>query len=275
MRSTGRAAASWAPADSRCGVANVGPSIGWGLVVALSLLAGALAAARLSLPERVAAGLTAFGGGVLLAAVALELVPEADAEAGTALTVIGLAAGTLVYVGADAWLSREESSRQMRRAMHASTAGQTDAAGRMMQSESARGLSIAAGLFIDGVPESLALGLTVAEGELGVALLAGILIGNLVESYGAARPIIAGGHSPGFAIRVLGGIGLALALATALGGTVAADASPGFVGTAQAVAAGAVLAVITIAVIPHAFDEVSRLAATATVAGFVLGYLLS
>ena len=34
-------------------------------------------------------------------------------------------------------------------------------------------------------------------------------------------------------------------------------------------------AVITIAVIPHAFDEVSRLAATATVAGFVLGYLLS
>jgi zinc transporter ZupT len=47
------------------------------------------------------------------------------------------------------------------------------------------------------------------------------------------------------------------------------------VGTAQAVAAGAVLAVVTIAVIPHAFDEVSRRVATATVAGFVLGYLLS
>jgi zinc transporter ZupT len=71
------------------------------------------------------------------------------------------------------------------------------------------------------------------------------------------------------------GIGLALALATALGGTVLADASAELVGTAQAIAAGAVLAVVTIAVVPHAFDEVSRLVATVTVAGFACGYLLS
>jgi zinc transporter, ZIP family len=256
-------------------VGNLGPSIGWGLVVGLSLVAGAVVAARLKLPERTAAALTAFGGGVLLAAVALELVPEADAEAGAALTALGLAAGTLVYVGADAWLSRRASGREMRRAMHAAVAGHTGPAEEMMRRDSTRGLSIAAGLTIDGIPESIALGLTIAEQELGIALLAGILIGNVVESYGAAQPIIAGGHPPGFAIRVLGGIGLALAVATALGGTVLADASPEFVGTAQAVAAGAVLAVVTIAVIPHAFEEVSRLTATATVAGFVLGYLLS
>ena len=125
------------------------------------------------------------------------------------------------------------------------------------------------------MPESVALGLTIAEGEVGVALLAGILVGNLTESYGAAQPIIAGGRTPGFAIRLLGGIGLMLALATVLGGTVLADASPELIGTAQAIAAGAVLAVITIAVIPHAFEEVSRLVATATVAGFAAGYLLS
>jgi ZIP family zinc transporter len=256
-------------------VPNLGPSIGWGLVVAASLLAGAVLAVWLRLPERVAATLTAFGGGVLLAAVALELVPDADGEAGTALTALGLVAGTLVYVGADAWLSRRESGREVRRAMHAAAAGRTGAAEEMMRSESARGLSIAAGLTIDGVPESLALGLTIAEDELGVALLAGIVIGNVVESYGAAQPIIAGGRTPGFAIRVLGGIGLAVALATVLGGTVLADASSGFIGFAQAVAAGAVLAVVTIAVIPHAFQEVSRRVATASVAGFVLGYLLS
>jgi ZIP family zinc transporter len=207
--------------------------------------------------------------------VALELVPDADAGAGTALTTLGLVAGTLVYVGADAWLSRRESHTGMRRAMHAASAGRTGPAGAMMRSESVRGLSIAAGLTIDGVPESLALGLTIAQDELGVALLAGIVIGNVVESYGAAQPIIAGGHTAGFAIRVLGGIGLVLALATALGGTALADASPELVGFLQAVAAGAVLAVVTIAVIPHAFDEVSRRVATASVAGFVLGYLLS
>ncbi len=60
-----------------------------------------------------------------------------------------------------------------------------------------------------------------------------------------------------------------------LGGTVLAGASPEFVGTAQAVAAGAVLAVISISITPYAFSEVSRLAALASVAGFVGGYLLS
>ncbi len=263
-------------------------SIGWGLVVALSLLLGAVAGARLRLSAPTAAMLSAFGGGILLAAVAFELVPEADAGAGMALTAAGMVVGTLIYVGADSWLSREEGRREMRYMARAAAAGrpmtmpssgvgqearddQAPAAG----GEAARGLSLAAGIFIDGVPESLALGLTIAEGELGIALLVGILVGNLVESYGAARAVIAGGHRPDFAIRVFGGIGVALAVATVVGGTVLADASPELIGTAQALAAGAVLAVISIAVIPYAFDEVSRLVATATVAGFVCGYLLS
>lgn len=162
----------------------------------------------------------------------------------------------------------------MRRMDHAA------AAGRPMtmphgHAEAARGESIAAGIFVDGVPESIALGLTIAEGDLGVALLAGVLIGNVVEAYGAAQPILAGGHSRRFALGLLGGIGLALAAATILGGTVFAGASAALVGTMQAVAAGAVLAVISIAIVPHAFAQVSRGVATATVAGFIAGYLLA
>jgi ZIP family zinc transporter len=102
-----------------------------------------------------------------------------------------------------------------------------------------------------------------------------VLVGNLVEAYGAAQPIIAGGHTKGFALRLLGGIGLALAAATVLGATVLAGASAEMVGVAQAVAAGAVLAVVSIAIVPHAFQEVSRLVATATMAGFIGGYLLA
>jgi ZIP family zinc transporter len=255
-------------------MSNLAASAGWGAVIAASLVAGGLIAAAIDLPARIAATITAFGGGTLLSAVALELVPEADAEAGAALTALGLLGGTLLYVGADAWLSRNEEMKLARRSMHAA------ASGRMMgvssnQAEAMRGESIAVGLFVDGVPESIAVGLTIAEGEVGVALLAGVLIGNVVESYGAAQPIVVGGRTRRFAVTLLGAIGVALALATVLGGTVLADASPELVGTAQAVAAGAVLAVVSIAVIPHAFEEVSSLVATATVAGFIVGYLLS
>ena len=243
-----------------------------GLAIAATLLAGAVAAALVRLPRRAAAAITSFGGGLLLAAVALELVPEADERAGAWLTSLGLVAGMLVYVGADAWLSRDDDAAAMRRAGHAAAAGRQMPSNR---AEAARGKAIAAGLFVDGVPESIALGLTVAQGEVGLALLVGVLVGNVVEAYGAAQPIVAGGYSRRFAISLLGAIGIALAAATLLGGTLLSGASPALVGSAQALAAGALLAVITISIVPHAFSEVSRLVATAVVAGFVLGYAIS
>ena len=327
---------------------GLGASIGWGLLIGASLLAGAVVAAVAKLPDRVAALLTAFGGGILFAAVALELVPEADREAGVPLTVVGLLVGTLVYVGADAALNRNASRKAMRRSGHAAAAGgamelpddadaeatrgesiavglfvdgvpeslavgltvvgllagtlvyvgadawlnrnasrkavrrssHAAAAGGAMNlpdedAEATRGESIAVGLFVDGVPESLAVGLTIAEGEVGLALLGGVVVGNLVESYGAAQPIVAGGHSRRFAIGLLGGIGLVLALTTIIGATLLADASPAFIGTAQATAAGAVLAVVSISIVPHAFKEVSGAAAVATVLGFIVGFVLS
>jgi ZIP family zinc transporter len=201
-------------------------------------------------------------------------VPEADHEAGAALTAIGLVAGTAVYVAGDAWLGRDEDMQMVRRAGHAAAAGR-EMGMPANAAEAKRGESIAVGLFVDGVPESLALGLTIAEGEIGIALLAGILLGNVVESYGAAQPIVAGGRTRRFALGLLSAIAAALVLATVLGATVLADARAAAAGAAQAVAAGAVLGVVSIAVVPHAFDEVSRTVAVATVLGFAAGYALS
>src|ERR671922_815000 len=214
-------------------MSNLAASAGWGAVIAASLVAGGLVAAAVDLTARIAATITAFGGGTLLSAVALELVPEADAEAGAALTALGLLGGTVLYVGADAWLSRNEEMKLARRSMHAAASGRTMGMS-VNQAEATRGESIAVGLFVDGVPESIAVGLTIAEGEVGVALLAGVLIGNVVESYGAAQPIVVGGRTRRFAVTLLAAIGVALASATVLGGTVLADASPELVGTAQA-----------------------------------------
>lgn len=252
---------------------NLAASTMWGLLIGASLVAGGFVASATRLPERRAAMITAFGAGLLLAAVALELVPEADAQAGTWWTAIGLFAGMLIYVAADAWLTRDDVMKAARRSGHAAASGRSMAL-HPNHSEAARGESMAAGLFVDGVPESIALGLTIADGSVGAALLAGILIGNLAEAYGAAQPIIAGGHSARFAIAMLAGIGLSLFLATVLGATVLSEASSTLIGTTQAVAAGAVLAVITVSIIPHAFDEVDSLVACAAVAGFVCGYVL-
>jgi uncharacterized membrane protein YgdD (TMEM256/DUF423 family) len=44
--------------------------IGWAILVGASLVAGALVAVVLRLPERIAAVVTSFGGGLLVAAIA-------------------------------------------------------------------------------------------------------------------------------------------------------------------------------------------------------------
>jgi ABC-type Fe3+-siderophore transport system permease subunit len=72
---------------------------GWGALVGASLVAGALVAAGLRLPARVAALATTFGGGLLLAALAFELVPDADERAGPWVTSVGLAVGTVGVSG--------------------------------------------------------------------------------------------------------------------------------------------------------------------------------
>ena len=70
-------------------------------------------------------------------------------------------------------------------------------------------------------------------------------------------------------------VGLALGFATVLGGTALSEAPATAVGAAQALSAGAILAVVSIAIIPHTFAEVSKRVALATMLGFVAGYLLS
>jgi zinc transporter, ZIP family len=160
----------------------------------------------------------------------------------------------------------------MRRAGHAAASGRKM---RMPHSaEAARGEAIAAGIVVDGVPESLALGLMAADRGSGLALLVAVVVGNLTESYGAAQPIVAGGHTRRFAMVLLSVIGVLLGLVTVLGGTLLAAAPDTPVGTAQAVAGGAVLAVLSISILPYAFDEASRRVALVTALGFTVGYLL-
>jgi zinc transporter, ZIP family len=244
------------------------------LVVGGSLVVGALVAALVQLPERLAQTITAVGAGILLAAIAFELVPEADDRAGTTWTTVGLIGGTLFYVAFDAWLTRDDATERMRRSGHAAAAGQPMTMSPA-DSDAARGEAIVAGIVIDGVPESFAVGLTVAEGSLGVALLVGIVLGNVVEAYGGAQPIRAAGKSIRFLLALFTLIGVALATATVVGGTSLSGGSGNLVGTAEAVAAGAVLAVISISIVPQAFAVVSWWVAIAMIAGFSFGYVLS
>lgn len=249
------------------------PSLGWGAAIGGALIIGALVGVFAPMWERVATTLTVFGGGVLLGALAFDLVPEAERHAGRWLTGGGLIAGALLFLAVDWLLTRGKQREELRRALQAGVSGGKVSAGG--EEEASRGKSIALGVTMDGVPETAALGITIAEGEIALPLLVGVLVSNLVESYGASQPIVDGGYPRWYPVALFGGIAGALVVAIVAGATLLANTSDRVIGAAEAVAGGAIFATVLVAIIPHAFAEVSRWAAVAAVLGLTVAYVLA
>ena len=70
----------------------------WGLAAGGALVLGALVAWLMSVPQRVVASVMAFGAGVLISALAFDLVAEAERNGGLLPTVAGFLAGAVAYL---------------------------------------------------------------------------------------------------------------------------------------------------------------------------------
>jgi hypothetical protein len=143
----------------------VGEAFFWGAVGASSLVVGAVVALLVPIPRRVLGWIMAFGSGVLVSAVAFDLVEEAVERADGAGTVaLGLAAGALTFYAGDAVIDRMGGDKRK-------SSGGEQAAGT--------GLAIVLGAVLDGIPESLVLGVGLLGGAgVSVAFLAAVFISN-------------------------------------------------------------------------------------------------
>src|ERR687884_1897880 len=86
----------------------------WGLLGGGALVIGALIAWFLRVPQAVIASVMAFGSGVLISAVAFDLVQEAADTGGLLPTAIGFLGGALAYLGANALLARHGARHRKR-----------------------------------------------------------------------------------------------------------------------------------------------------------------
>jgi zinc transporter, ZIP family len=238
----------------------------WGLLAGGALLIGALVAWFVPVSRRVVATVMGFGAGVLISALAFELVDEAEQTGGLSPTVLGLLGGAVTYVIGNKFL-------ESRGARHRKSAGREQVS---EQEQAGSGTAIALGALLDGVPESIALGLSLLGGEgVGVAVLAAIFISNLPEGLSSAAGMKHNGRSAGYVFGVWGGITLACGIAGALGVLVLDDARPETVAVITAVAAGAILAMITDTMIPEAFKETQLFTGLITTLGFIVAFAIS
>lgn len=237
----------------------------WGALAGAALLIGAAVAWFVRVPPRLVTAIMAFGSGVLISAVAFDLVEDAYDQGGLPATMAGFAAGVLVYSAANAALARQGARHRKRSG--GQQASESDDAGS--------GAAIAVGALLDGIPESAVIGVSLlGGGGGGLATVAAIFISNLPEGLSSAVGMKRAGRSAGYVFGVWGAIALAsglAALAGYLGGT-----ALGVTGIAAmtAIAGGAILAMLTDTMIPEAVEGTRNGTGLIAGAGFLTAFAL-
>jgi len=230
-----------------------------GLIGASTLLLGAAIAWFFRVPKTIVASIMAFGAGVLISALAYELVEEANADGGLLPTVSGFLAGAVIFVVAD-WLVSRAGGKHRKRPSG------TDGGG---------GAAIAIGALIDGVPESIVLGLSVAGGGgLSLPIIAAIAISNIPEGLSSTAGMKADGRGARYVFGVWGGIAAASTAAALLGYALLANAGPGVTAFVTTVAAGGILAMLSNTMIPEAFQRDKVFTGLVATVGFLTAFVL-
>lgn len=213
--------------------------------------------------------LMAFGAGAVISAVSTDLVAVAYDEAGAGTTALGIGIGGLGYFLIITLLersgAREKPEAPLEKAAEESSDGEVAAA----SPTEARNLFV--GMLIDGVPESIAVGLTLHLGSVGVslALVGSIFIAGLPEAIGVAAALLAGGFSIGKVLLRFGFVVVIGAVAGLVGYQLLYGQGDALIALIQSIAAGALLVVVVNEMVPIAIRGVKRWAGVLAASGFV------
>ena len=276
----------------------------FGVLATSSLAVGGVVGSYWDAPERVTGVILAFASGTMVSALAFELFPEAVELGGVAPAGWGLLAGAATFVVANTWLDSRvappEAAREEAEGTGADTPAEDEAAaaargdvpdlpgelaGAALQQRekvqvaaaSGIGLALLAASILDGIPENLALGVSLLEasGAGTLTLLVAIFFSNLPEALGGAVGMRQQGRSRRFAIGVWSATAVVLAAAVVLGNVALSGAGEGPLAVLLSFAGGAVLASLADTLMPDAYREGGALVAFATAAGFLLSFLIA
>ena len=255
----------------------------FGAVASSALLIGAWIGLRARLPERLLAALLAFASGALITALAFELFEDSFEQGGLWRAGLGMVAGAVVFTTLSALLDRwaepdddrphedtEDGSPKLDK-----DAATADRPATATSTRGAAGLALLAAVTLDGVPENVALGVSLGEGTGGLALLAAIFASNLPEALVGSASMQAQGRSSRFIIGTWAGAAVLLALAVVVGAGPLSAADPTTISLPLAFAAGAVLASLADTLMPEAYEQGGPSVALSTTAGFILSFVLA
>jgi zinc transporter, ZIP family len=258
---------------------GMGTALIYGIAASSSFVVGVVLGLVAKPPRHLVASITAFGAGVLVSALTFDLMSEAFEKGSATYAIGGFLAGALVYVLFDVGLERMAARSPKRTGRHPQDVV-PGAAARPESSQTATvaGFALLGGAVLDGIPESMALGLSLhVEGGrgLGLVLLAAIFLGNVPESLGSTAAMREEGRSGGYILAMWAAVALTCVIATLAGYALLGDLPAHWVSALLALAAGGILAMLADTMMPEAFEHGGPFVALATAVGFISALMLS
>lgn len=245
----------------------------YGLIGGAALFLGAFVGIYTKVSKRVVGAIMAFGSGVLISALTIDLMLKAYELGGFNAVSVGFLSGAILFVGGDYLIDRfgghfRKRGHGERHAASRPTSGDTTLANS--------GSAIFLGAMLDGIPESAAIGIGLATGHsFGLTMLIAVFLSNLPEGISGAIGMKQAGKTSAYIMAVWSSVVLAAGLSSVLGYQFLAKAQPNIMAAGLAVAAGAILAMLADTMMPEAFDEGGRFIALVTVLGFMAAFAVS
>jgi ZIP family zinc transporter len=240
----------------------VAEAFAWGALASTSLIAGGVIALRVRVSNLVLGLVMAFGAGVLISAVAYELVGEAfDTSNGSGGVAVGLFAGCAAFSVGDFLIDR---------------LGGADRKHSSGEQAAGSPLAIVLGTVLDGIPESIVIGLGLLAGEgVSVAVLAAVFLSNFPEAVAATTGLSKAGWRRSNVLWLWVVVTVVAGLSSLAGYAVFQDAPPDTVAFVLAFAGGAVLTMLADTMMPEAFEYGGKLVGVFTTVGFAIAFALS
>jgi zinc transporter, ZIP family len=229
----------------------------FGLLATSSLVLGGILASRFTLKKRTLGIIMAFGAGTLISAVSYELIFDALKLAnGTGFPAFGLFAGAFTFYFSDQLIEKLGAKSHMDiEASH----------------ESSLVIPMVLGIILDGIPESIVIGLGIFEGgKVSLAMLVAVFVSNLPEAIAGTTGMKAGGWKNKKIILLWLFIAVVCAFSTLAGFTLFSSAPKTWMAFIQTFAGGAILMVLANSMIPESYEHGGKLTGLFLVFGFFI-----
>lgn len=232
----------------------------YGSLSVLPLIVGSYLGSIVNIRQKIVGIISAFGAGAMIAALAFGLMEELFKLGSYDNAIIGFLIGGIVFVIGDLIIIKVGGRGHK----------------RFYDVENSTGWGIVLGAILDGIPESIALGIgLLLNPAVGLLVLVGIFASNFPEGISSAYDL----KSQKKPIREILYTWLAVSAIclffVILGNTLFVHFSTSVTATVESFAAGAILAMLASTMMPEAYKESGVGASLATVCGFILIFILS